>query len=364
MTSHLKIVMALIHFFVLFFLLIPSLQVAAADTSPPTVSISSPPAGSSFTTAQIIGITATASDDVEVVKVEFHDGIAVRCTDPNGANGFTCSRNLAGYTPGTYSWTAIAYDAAGNKKTSAPITIIVTAPPNDTVPPTVSIGKPVTGTIYTSVQTVFFRADTTDNIAVARVEFYQGTTLKCTDTNGTNNFGCSWDLATVANGTYSWTAIAYDTAGNKTTSAPVSLVVNVVDTEAPSISLNDRVRVQLGTGSSLNVRSCASATCTSLGMQAEGNQGTVIGGPTISGAYTWWNINFDTGADGWSAEDFLIKAFLVGDLNQDGSVNSIDWSIMEGVWFTANQTADLNRDGVVNSIDFSLMNRNWGLVRN
>ncbi|MBI3305423.1 hypothetical protein HYZ80_03835 [Candidatus Parcubacteria bacterium] len=29
-------------------------------------------------------------------------------------------------------------------------------------------------------------------------------------------------------------------------------------------------------------------------------------------------------------------------------------------WFTNSQTSDINRDGVVNSIDFSLLNRNWG----
>ena len=51
---------------------------------------------------------------------------------------------------------------------------------------------------------------------------------------------------------------------------------------------------------------------------------------------------------------------LVGDLNLDGTVNTLDWSIMASAWFTADATADLNKDGIVNSIDFSLMNANWG----
>jgi len=50
----------------------------------------------------------------------------------------------------------------------------------------------------------------------------------------------------------------------------------------------------------------------------------------------------------------------LGDLNQDGTVNNLDWSIMAGVWFTNDPVADLNKDGLVNSIDFSLMNQNWG----
>mgnify|MGYP001577010764 CR=1 FL=1 len=51
---------------------------------------------------------------------------------------------------------------------------------------------------------------------------------------------------------------------------------------------------------------------------------------------------------------------LAGDLNNDRTVNALDWSIMAARWFSAAAAADLNKDGVVNSIDFSLMNQNWG----
>ncbi|GEM_PF-2559196 len=50
---------------------------------------------------------------------------------------------------------------------------------------------------------------------------------------------------------------------------------------------------------------------------------------------------------------------LKGDLNKDGIVNSLDWSIMNSKWFTNDTTADLNNDGIVNSLDFSIMNGNW-----
>jgi len=52
-----------------------------------------------------------------------------------------------------------------------------------------------------------------------------------------------------------------------------------------------------------------------------------------------------------------------GDMNDDGVINSFDWSFMNDRWFGADLTADLNRDGVVNSIDFSFMNKNWGLTQ-
>ncbi len=50
---------------------------------------------------------------------------------------------------------------------------------------------------------------------------------------------------------------------------------------------------------------------------------------------------------------------LSGDINKDGVVNSLDWSIMSSKWFTTDSASDLNKDGIVNSIDFSIMNNNW-----
>lgn len=50
---------------------------------------------------------------------------------------------------------------------------------------------------------------------------------------------------------------------------------------------------------------------------------------------------------------------LKGDLNKDGIVNSLDWSIMNSKWFTNDSVTDLNHDGIVNSLDFSIMNGNW-----
>jgi hypothetical protein len=48
-------------------------------------------------------------------------------------------------------------------------------------------------------------------------------------------------------------------------------------------------------------------TCSILGEQALSVLGTVIGGPTNSNDFNWWNINYDSGVDGWSVEDYLVK---------------------------------------------------------
>jgi hypothetical protein len=52
---------------------------------------------------------------------------------------------------------------------------------------------------------------------------------------------------------------------------------------------------------------------------------------------------------------------LIGDLNSDGTVNGLDWSMMNAVWFTNDANADLNDDGLVNSIDYGMLNANWGM---
>ncbi|HEV2210257.1 MAG TPA: hypothetical protein VG167_15880, partial [Verrucomicrobiae bacterium] len=68
--------------------------------------------------------------------------------------------------------------------------------------------------------------------------------------------------------------------------------------------IGDRVQVT----ASLNVRSVPSTSGTLLGTQPVGALGTVTGGPTNANGFNWWNINYDTGVDGWSAENYLVKA--------------------------------------------------------
>ena len=51
---------------------------------------------------------------------------------------------------------------------------------------------------------------------------------------------------------------------------------------------------------------------------------------------------------------------LIGDFNNDGAVNSLDWSYMNSKWNTNDAAADLNDDGIVNSIDYSLLVQNLG----
>ena len=95
-----------------------------------------------------------------------------------------------------------------------------------------------------------------------------------------------------------------DAAGNapsQSASASSTTQATVVSTK---FSQNDRVYVLSGP---LNVRATPSVTGILRGTQTTNNLGTVIYGPTIADGFSWWNINYDTGVDGWSAENFLAK---------------------------------------------------------
>lgn len=52
----------------------------------------------------------------------------------------------------------------------------------------------------------------------------------------------------------------------------------------------------------------------------------------------------------------------VGDINNDNIINSLDWSVMSGRWFSSDAAADINKDGIVNSIDWSYLSKNWFLT--
>lgn len=90
-------------------------------------------------------------------------------------------------------------------------------------PPTVSIISPTNGTTYTSPTSVTINANASDSDGtVARVDFYNGTTLIGTDTTAPYSF--IW--SNVASGSYSLIAKATDNLGASTNSTPVNIVVN------------------------------------------------------------------------------------------------------------------------------------------
>ncbi len=185
------------------------------DTTPPIVSITAPLNGA--TVSGTTSVTASASDNVGVSKVEFYLDGALQSTDTTSP--YSWSWNTTTTTNGTHGLTAIAYDAAGNSGNSAAVSTTVT---NDVTAPTTSITAPANGAVVSGAVSV--TASASDNIAVTRVEFYLDGLLNSTDT--TSPYAWSWDTTASSNASHSLTSKAYDAAGNAGTSAAVSVTVN------------------------------------------------------------------------------------------------------------------------------------------
>ena len=47
-----------------------------------------------------------------------------------------------------------------------------------------------------------------------------------------------------------------------------------------------------------------------IGVQASGVKGKVIEGPVLLDGYTWWNVDYQTGADGWGVGASMVKSFV------------------------------------------------------
>lgn len=88
-----------------------------------------------------------------------------------------------------------------------------------------------------------------------------------------------------------------------TTPPPPAGVTNVtlLAGGVPSSGITVGGRVMAGSAGVL-VRPAPSLSSPSDIVQPTGALGTAIGGPTVADGYTWWDVDWDTGADGWGTE--------------------------------------------------------------
>jgi concanavalin A-like lectin/glucanase superfamily protein/Big-like domain-containing protein/PASTA domain-containing protein len=141
-----------------------------------------------------------------------------------GANPYT-------YTPpagflGVDSFTYRVANSVGSA--TGVVKVTVTA---DLVAPTVSLTSPTGGQVSGSV---LVAANASDNVGVAGVSFFDGTTpIGAQDTSAP--YSVTWNTSALANGPHTLTAVARDAAGNTATSAPVTVTVSNVVLSAPTV---------------------------------------------------------------------------------------------------------------------------------
>lgn len=168
------------------------------DVTAPTVSVTAPANGA--TVSSLTTVTASASDDIAVVGVQFKlDSVALQTEDTSAPYSISWDTSTA--TNGTHLLTATARDAAGNSSTSGSITVTVS---NVVAPP------PPTGTAN-----IFIDQNATHNcVRSASLIAYTGAgdTNSCTSMQAAQTAMAAGDTAIMVCGAYAAQAI---TTGGK-----------------------------------------------------------------------------------------------------------------------------------------------------
>lgn len=163
-------------------------------------------------------------------------GQIFQITEPGTGVNIVRSRTISASTtdkpPGQYYMYAKVTDGTHTRYLYSPAKLTII----DLTKPTVSLTNPPAAKTYTNSQTLTIAASATDNVGVTKVEFYDGATLKGTDT--TLPYSYDWSFTVADNGTHSWTARVYDAAQNVSTSAVVALTISI-DASPPIVVVTE-----------------------------------------------------------------------------------------------------------------------------
>jgi len=141
------------------------------------------------------GLILQGSGDFNILKKDFPAGT------------ITLGGNIESGTTGRSMYTVILEGQASG---------------SDSIPPTVSILSPSSGSTISGAITI--SASASDNVGVSSVQFKVDAITIATDT--TNQYSVSWDTTTATDGPHTLTAVATDSSGNSTTSSSVAVTVS------------------------------------------------------------------------------------------------------------------------------------------
>jgi len=255
------------------------------DTQAPTVPTGL--AATAVSSAQINLFWTASTDNVGVAGYRiYRDGSQIATT----AGTAYQDRGLSPST--TYAYRVAAYDAAGNVSAQSSQASASTPEAPDTQAPTVPTG--LTAAAVSSSQINLSWSASSDNLGVTGYKVYQnGTQIGTTAATSYQSTGLN------ASTSYTYCVAAYDGAGN-TSAKSVSLTSKTQSAPSTKFTIGDRVQVT----SKANVRSAPLNTGTVSGTRPKG---TVTEGPSYWKSEWWWQIDFDSGTDGWVAEGKLKK---------------------------------------------------------
>ncbi|RTR39559.1 hypothetical protein EKG38_07070 [Shewanella canadensis] len=200
----------------------------AGDSTAPYVELTSPSSDVTYTSARFVSIAATASDNSGITKVEFIKDDVVIFEDDEAPYQYRWS--LDSSLNAVHSWTAKAYDAAGNTANSDAINLIVDIPvgtgPEDTIPPRIAeIESPSDGARFSQGGALTINATAEDDMNIGSVEFYINGKLVQKDT--TPPYSHTVKLTSASNGSLTLLLKVYDEYGNSTLSEERNVTVDI-----------------------------------------------------------------------------------------------------------------------------------------
>ncbi len=231
-------------------------------------------------------------------------------------------------------------------------------------PPTVSITSPSQGATFEAGNTINVAANATDNVSIARVEFYNGSSLLGEDSTAPYTY--NW--TNVSAGSYTIIAKAYDNEGASSTSS-VSITVNGIGgNELPTVAITSPTQGATFTArATINIAANASDTDGTISRVEFYNGNTMLSEDTSAPySYSWANVAegsytitvkaFDNeNGEGASSVSITVNGsgsscaapvYVPGQVYTGGDVVSYQGNEYKAKWWTQNNDPVTNREGV------------------
>ena len=202
------------------------------DTTPPSVTIAAPLAGS--TVSGIVSVSGTASDNAQLARVEVSlDGGAYRLAQ--GTATWSFALDTAAVPSGSHTISARATDGSGNAAVAS-VSVNVKNTTADTSPPAVAVVAPANGAVVSG--TISVSGTAFDNVKLARVDVaVDGGAFQ--SATGTSSWGFSLNTGAYADGGHTIVARATDSSGNTSAaSVSVSFANTAADTTPPTVAIS------------------------------------------------------------------------------------------------------------------------------
>lgn len=196
---------------------------SVTDSSPPTISITSPENEQTVARSTVVNISATATDDIKVERVDFLVDNSIICSD--NTPSYSCDWRVSGKKDGVYTIEAKAFDG-GNNMAKDSIKVYVGSggnvsstptpvpdPNAETNPPNVTILEPQSGSLVQRRSTVTLTAEASDDSGISKLEFFVDGTIVCSKSS--SPYSCNWNVPAKPGIAYTITAEATDIYGNR-----------------------------------------------------------------------------------------------------------------------------------------------------